>query len=349
MRFAQQRPRTPLVGSWALLAVATMLATACGVGERPTLGAQLLTSTTQAVTVIEEPASAEVASSEAQDTADPLREVGELGDTPPVLMSPAGIVLAVVGIDDGGYVVQTPCGEQAVMAWGQPISHAEVVLDPGHGGDERGAIGPDGETEAELNLDIARRAATKLQNSGVTVVLTRTGDYRIPIRARAAIADRLGASAFVSIHHNSPSVSPSDTPGTEVYVQVGSDTSRRLGGLVYEEVISHISVFDVEWTSAAETGVLTVLNPSGENAYGINRHPETPAILAELAYISNPAEATLLATDEYRDSAANALSRGIVRFLESDDPGSGFVEQPRLFTPSGATGGVAGCVDPILE
>lgn len=228
---------------------------------------------------------------------------------------------------------------------------AEVVIDPGHGGDESGALGPSGETEADLNLNVARRAAAILDSRGITVALTRTSDYRVPIRVRAAIADQLGASVLVSVHHNAPTPTPgpANGPGTEVFIQANSEESRRLGGLLYDEIVAALGVFDADWASRTDAGVLTVVNDSGEDAYGVNRYPETTSALAELAYLSNPTEAVVLATDEYRQAAASAVATAIVRFLETDAEGSGFIAEPRLFTPSGATGGDEGCVDPPLE
>ncbi|MCP3989589.1 MAG: N-acetylmuramoyl-L-alanine amidase [Actinomycetia bacterium] len=281
-----------------------------------------------------------------------LAPLDALGPLPPALITPSGVLVPVVGADDdGGYLITTPCGNEASIAWGQPLRHADVVLDAGHGGDERGALGPSDESEAELNLDIARRTATTLEREGISVALSRTGDYRIPISLRAAIADRLEAELFVSIHHNSPTPTPGPTngPGSEVYIQNNSPESRRLGGLVYEEIVRTLSQFDADWASRGDAGVLSVVNEAGEDAYGINRYPTTPSVLAELAYISNPTEALVLSTDEYRQAAANALTVAIIRYLDTDDAGSGFVDQPRLEPPSGATGGSDGCVDPSLE
>lgn len=275
-----------------------------------------------------------------------------LGAAPPTIITPTGILVPVIAVDQAGvYTVQTPCGAEAELRWGQPLRSVDVVIDPGHGGDEEGAIGPSGETEAELNLDIARRTAASLDAEGVSVALTRTGDYRVPIRTRAAIADRLGASVLLSIHHNSPTPTPGPTngPGTEVYVQSGSDESARLGGIVHEELVAALAVFDADWASSSNAGVLTVVNDSGEDAYGVNRYPLTVSALAELAYLSNPTEALVLATDEYRQSAAQALTRAVIRYLASDEAGTVVNAEPRLFTPSGATGGPEGCIDPPLE
>jgi N-acetylmuramoyl-L-alanine amidase len=320
----------------------------CAVGERPTLTEEAMED--GAGGVLDGGAvGASVGPGTDEDAVTALPSVEALGDAPPVVVSPAGVLVPVLERTDAGYLVQTPCGNEAELLWGQPIREVEVVLDAGHGGDERGAIGPNGATEAELNLDVAQRTATLLDAQGVSVALVRTGDYRIPIGTRAAIADQLEAAAFVSIHHNSPTpANPSDGPGTEVYVQVSSDASRRLGGLVYEEVTAALSVFDVGWAARTDAGVLTVVNDAGEDAYGINRHPAAPTALVELAYLSNPNEAVLLATDEYKQAAAAALASAAVRFLDTADPGSGFVAEPRLFNPSAATGGSAGCVDPPL-
>ncbi|MEL7208308.1 MAG: N-acetylmuramoyl-L-alanine amidase [Actinomycetota bacterium] len=340
-----------------------LLLGACAVGERPMLaddaalegrgaldGDPLTGGTEEAV----EGAAAAATTSTPPTVEGPAETppAEPAGDAPPTLITPTGMLVPVVGVDPAGvYTVQTPCGAEAQLRWGQPLRAVDVVIDPGHGGDEQGAIGPSGETEAELNLDIARRTAALLDAEGVTVALTRSGDYRVPIRMRAAIADRLGASVLLSIHHNSPTPTPGPTngPGTEVYVQSGSAESARLGGIVHEELVAALSVFDADWASSSSAGVLTVINDSGEDAYGINRYPLTVSALAELAYLSNPTEALVLATDEYRQSSAQALTRSLIRFLDDEAGGTAPNEEPRLFTPSGATGGPEGCVDPPLE
>ena len=266
-----------------------------------------------------------------------------------VLVSPSGVLLEVTGRTVAGWVVTTPCGATTELAGGQPVADVQVVLDPGHGGDEPGATDVPELSEAALNLSLARRTAEVLAERSITAVLTRDGDYRIPIDRRAALADAVGPEAFVSIHHNTPASRPSDTPGTEVYVQRTSGQSLRLGSLLYEEVVAALSAFDVEWTARDDAGVLVVLNDDGEDAYGIARHPRTTSALIEMAYLGNEAEAALLVTDEYLQAASVALADGIERFLTTDDFGSGRVDQPRTFNPSGASGGAAGCVDPLLQ
>lgn len=266
------------------------------------------------------------------------------------LLTATGVSVAVLAELESGYRVRTPCGAEAEVSWGTPLTGADVVLDPGHGGPvETGAVGPNGVAEGQLDLAVARATATELGRRGIDVALTRTADYQVPLQVRAQFADQLGASALVSIHHNAPDANPSDRPGTEVYVQDGVAESRRLGGLVWQHVVDALDDFGLTWTSAVDAGVLVALKDTGQQSYGMIRYPEIPAVLAELAYLSNPAEAELLATPEYRGAVSLALADAIEAWLRTEDPGAGFVEQPRTVTPSGLTGGVEACVDPVLE
>jgi len=336
-----------------LLVAGVVFLAGCAVGERPTLtgeGLDDVESLDGGAVAATVGAGAEPATTVADDPA--LDDLAALGDAPAVVVTSTGVVVPVLGRSEAGYAVRTPCGNDAEIVWGQPIGPVDVVLDPGHGGDEQGALGPSGQTEAEVNLDIARRAAVALEQRGFSVALTRTADYRITIPNRAAIANRLAPGALISIHHNSPSPDISEersTPGTEVYTQVASEDSTRLGGLVYEDVVAALSVFDAEWASRTDAGVLRVVNDSGQDAYGIVRRPEAPAVLVELAYLSNPTEAVVIGTGEYRQAAAEAIANALARFLSTADVGAGFVAEPRLFNPSADTGGSDGCVDPLLS
>lgn len=331
----------------AAVAGFSVLLTACITGERPVLTDETLPATT----LFAEDERTELPSSD--EVAEPEEPIPTTTMVKPedarALITPSGVVVPVLEASASEYVVRTPCGETATLTDGTPIGSAVVVIDPGHGGEETGAVGPNGLTEKELNLDVAERTKAELESRGFTVVLARTADYRIPLATRAEIGNRLEAEVMVSIHHNAPNWLDSETPGSEVFVQSDSDESRRLGGLIYEESVAALDQFDVAWTISNNPGTLVVLNSSGEDAYGMIRRPEMPAALAELGYLSNPPEAELFLTDEYRDVAAVALADAIERFLTTDDPGTGFVDEPRIFTPSGGSGGSGGCIDPELE
>lgn len=257
-------------------------------------------------------------------------------DSPPApvgIITPAGIPVAV---EEAGLVrhqVTTPCGNTAQVTGGVPLREVDVVLDPGHGGEiDTGAVGANGLAEKDLNLEVAQEAAGILNSRGILTVLTRTGDYATTLRVRANLADTLGATVLVSIHHNAPIQAPSPRPGTEVFYENGSADSRRLGGLIYERAITALSRFDVDWVAPSDAGVMAVLNSGGRDAYGMIRLPETTSVLAELGYIANPSEARLFATPLYAPAAGNAVAGGIIDYLESNEPGSGYVDN-RVFDP----------------
>ena len=334
------------------LLMAALFASACVQVERPELSDDTLpTVATSEVLTESSDESADVAGDEGPGSGllDPQMQF----DFRPVnaLITPTGVIVPVLSVNESDYLVKTPCGNEETLAWGTPLHTAEVVLDPGHGGEvETGAIGPNGLQEKNLNLDVAKRTARILEDRGISVVLTRTSDYRIPLIIRTEIAQAVDANLMVSIHHNAPNWLESDIPGTEIFVQTGTPESQRLGGILWEELVDALSQFDdVQWTAAADAGALEVLNKSGDDTYGMVRRPEMPAVLAELGYISNPSEAALFSTHRYIEVAATALADGIERWLATEDPGSGFVAEPRLFTPTGGTGGTTGCVDPDLE
>jgi N-acetylmuramoyl-L-alanine amidase len=264
------------------------------------------------------------------------------------LVTPTGVVVAVLEETANGYLVRTPCGNEEVVSGGTPIARVSVVLDPGHGGEiDTGAVGANGLIEKNLNLSLAQALEAKLIVRGVSVILTRTGHYASILGTRTALADHLGADLLLSVHHNAPTPGPSSQPGTEVFIQHDSAESRRLGGLVWQHVVQALSQFDISWSAAPDAGVLSVLSTRGNDAYGINRSPDTPSVLAELGYLSNPVEAELFATDEYVEAAAEALADAVGTYLNTDDPGSGFVAEPRVFNPQPGIGGSA-CVDPDL-
>ena len=269
--------------------------------------------------------------------------------TPPVAwIAPSGVVLAVVDTQDNTVQVITPCGDTATLTEGTPVHAVDVLLDPGHGGPvDTGAVAPTGLAEKEINLDVSTRAAELLNERGIATLLTRTGDYPIPIRTRAEYADRMGVTAVVSIHHNAPVAPASDIPGVEIFVQMETPESARLGGLLFEETMAALSQFDVDWDRSPDAGVMTVLNPDGLDAYGMVRLPNASAALIELGYVANRAEAELFATTVYVETAATAVADAVQRFLASSDPGTGFTEG-RVFRPNRGVGRDQ-CIEPDLE
>lgn len=268
-----------------------------------------------------------------------------------VLVTPNGLVLPIVGGGPGAWTVMTPCAKTATLANGTTIGGATVVLDPGHGGEETGAVGPGGLVERDLNLAVALKVKAALEREGATVVLTRTADYRIAIATRAEIAQKLKPPVFISIHHNGGNDEVGETPGTEVFFQIASPASKRLAGLLYEEEYAFFSTFtDVRWFSDLDAGAKFRPSQSGGDYYGMLRRTNgVTAVLSEAAFLSNAEEEAILVKPEVQQGEAEAITRAVRRFMLSDDPGSGFVDPYPRTEPAGPGGGTNGCTDPPLQ
>jgi N-acetylmuramoyl-L-alanine amidase len=266
-----------------------------------------------------------------------------------VIVSPRGVVLPVIGPGaSGGWRATTPCGNEVTLRDGERVTSVDFVLDPGHGGSEIGAAGPNDATEKALNLRVAEIVEWYLEEAGYTVLLTRTTDIRMPLRSRADIANALTPDAFVSIHHNGGATRKQSTPGTELFVDAGNPDSKRLGGLIFEELTERLSSYDAEWVGTWRNGVSARLNSEGADLYGIHRYtPGIVSVITEAGYLSNPSEATLYVANEVQWSHGRAIAEGLMRWKRTSDAGSGFLSDFVDDTSSG-TGGFDGCSDPSL-
>jgi N-acetylmuramoyl-L-alanine amidase len=268
-----------------------------------------------------------------------------------LVMTRTGVVAPVVGINaDGSVVIRTPCERTASVVGVTAVGPVDVLLDPGHGGNESGATGANGLPERVVNLAVAKYTEAALTAAGMHTLLTRTGDYRVTLVERANIAHAAAPRALVSIHHGG-SDGPRDGPGSEAYYQHKSADSRRLAGLIYEEVVKTLSKYPgVPWQADRDAGVKPRLNSSGGDYYGMLRNPApVVSVIAELLFLSNPPEAELVARTDVQKAEGEAVARGIVRYLTTNDPGSGYVDPYPRTEPAGGGGGLSGCVDPPLQ
>jgi N-acetylmuramoyl-L-alanine amidase len=266
-----------------------------------------------------------------------------------VIVSKTGVVLPVTRATATGWEVTTPCSNVALMTDGKPLTSATVVLDPGHGGKEPGAVGKGGLAEKVVNLAVVRQAQAALEKAGVAVVLTRTGDYDVTLDTRAQVALALKPRAFVSIHHNAEPDGPFPRPGSETYYQVASPDSKRLAGLLYEEVVKALSQYQVAWVADTDAGAKYRKGSSGDDYYGVLRKSHgVVGVLGELAYITDPAEEALLARPDVQAVEGQAVATAILRYLTTKDPGSGFTTPYPRTEPAGGGGTKLNCVDPPL-
>ncbi|CAA9222061.1 MAG: N-acetylmuramoyl-L-alanine amidase [uncultured Acidimicrobiales bacterium] len=326
------RRATPLA---LLLAVGCLLAS-CSDSREPPSGNRL------------EPLAEPAVDGQGVEPVEPAPPLAEGG--PRLIVSNKGVVLPVLGPAGDAFRVVTPCGNE-VAASGTPLTSIDVVIDPGHGGEETGAVGPGGLREKDLNLVVAAHAARSLQAQDVSVLLTRRADYRMTLAARGLVVEAIRPKVFVSIHHNAGATQPSPVgPGTEVYHQHASAESKRLSGLVYEDVKGYLAkARNVAWVAAERPGVVARVGASGNDYYGVLRRTQgTPAALIESAFISNRAEEALLQRRDVQKAEGEAIARGIVRYLRSPEPGSGFVAPFSSSAPAGRGGGAKSCQDPTL-
>ena len=211
---------------------------------------------------------------------------------------------------------------------GTPTPHAalnrppRIVIDPGHGGSEDGAVGRGGLKEKDLTLEIAQRLGDLLsKRAGAEVIYTRTGDLTVALDARAAVANQAGADLFVSIHANS-----SDDPaarGVETYYVVKSPSSNGSAPTPVAEQHklreSRKLAVDVQQALYHSfSGEKGVLNRGVKQApFVVLLDADMPSILAEVAFVTSPADEHKLGTAEGRQAVADALYRGIAEYLST--------------------------------
>lgn len=172
-----------------------------------------------------------------------------------------------------------------------------VVIDAGHGGDDPGAIGPGGTYEARVNLGLATALRQALEaRGGLNVVMSRTADFAVDLASRARLVQVLHPALFVSMHGNS-----CETPeigGLETYYR--HERSLPLARHLHADLVKALGRPD----RGVRQGRLFVL-----------RNPEIPSVLLESAYISNPQEEKLMASEPFQKELATALAGSIVDYL----------------------------------
>lgn len=166
-----------------------------------------------------------------------------------------------------------------------------IVLDPGHGGRDPGAIGPTGLTEAEVVLDIAQRTRRLLTVDGHECLMTRCTDEYVSLETRADFANQLHADLYMSIHCNA--FTNPESHGTETWYYDGSEQGKVLAVSMQEELVRRLGLWN---RGIKPTTTLSVL-----------RRTKMPAVLLELAFISNPEEEAMLRLDGVRTLAAVAI------------------------------------------
>jgi N-acetylmuramoyl-L-alanine amidase len=202
-----------------------------------------------------------------------------------------------------------------------PKSFAVVVLDPGHGGQDSGAM-CGGVMEKDVTLDVARRVDRLLDSQGIATLMTRLGDSYVSLADRAAFGNRVNESIFVSIHFNEDNKPVAS--GVESYYaahQIASGSalaswlpffsrppssspkpeSQSLAGFIQEALVARTRSVD-RGTQAKQFFVIANVT--------------SPAVLIEGGFITNKVELLKLASEDYRDQLAAAVADGILRYRD---------------------------------
>jgi len=219
-----------------------------------------------------------------------------------------------------------------------------VVLDPGHGGAQEGAVSPNGQLEKAVSLDVARRLKATLEHAGAEVLLTREQDALLALADRVTFANQARPDVFVSLHLNSMptrrlraklegvqtfflSASASGEDARRVAETENAD-SAGAGAPVPNDTLAFI-LSDLRRSEAhADSARLAyaihsrLVPASGGSDHGVQQAPfyvltgvEAPAVLVEFGFISHPEESKKLARPEYRDRIAQAIADGVLAFL----------------------------------
>lgn len=212
---------------------------------------------------------------------------------------------------------------QTMQAFGIVAFHADlfgkkgrVVLDAGHGGEDGGAVGINGEKEKDINLRIALELERYLKQGNFEVIMIRDGDYSVGDQSLKTIAQRKrsdtknrlqtinesGECVFISIHQNH--FSESKYHGAQVFYSTNRPESALLAETIRKNIVESIQPDNKRENKEA-----------GKNIY-LMYHANVPAVLVECGFLSNLEEASNLTSEEYQKDVAAAIYNGLLDYLQ---------------------------------
>lgn len=183
-----------------------------------------------------------------------------------------------------------------------------ICLDPGHGGNRPGAIGPTGLRESEVALKVAQSAAWHLSDQDLEVVLTRSLDEHISLSRRVEIANEHQVDCFVSIHCNS--FTGRGPEGIETLYGAIWPQSKALAHTIQQSLISGSP-------GHRDRGIKRSPSPAYPRRLHVLSVSDWPAVLTELEFISNPEQERWLADENTQTSLGWYIARGIIQWLRS--------------------------------
>ena len=225
-----------------------------------------------------------------------------------------GIISTILLISLFVFVFQVASSKQTVQTFSLPVSNKVIVLDAGHGKPDEGAQSSNGTTEAETNLKITLKVQSLLEQSGATVVLTRSDENAIydldkttlrqkkisDIHNRVKIGNESSADIFVYIHLNK--ISQQQYYGWQCFYKQNDEKSTALAKSLQENLNDSIQKENKR------------VSMKLDNVY-IIKHVEIPISIVECGFLSNPEEETQLLSDDYQNRLAWGIYNGIMDYF----------------------------------
>mgnify|MGYP001157836617 CR=1 FL=1 len=183
-----------------------------------------------------------------------------------------------------------------------PLQGWRIVVDAGHGGEDRGVCYfPDALIEKEINLDMANRLGAALAAAGAEIFYTRTDDVFVSLEDRAEHANAVQADLFISLHVNRIPNHP-ECFGAQTFYYPTSEASKAFAEFIQAELLR----VDPENYRQIQSGNYKVL-----------RLTNMPAVIVEIAFMTNERDRRLLQDDAYRDAITQAIVAGVIGYVES--------------------------------
>lgn len=183
----------------------------------------------------------------------------------------------------------------------QPNGRRVVIIDPGHGGSDPGAIGIGGLRETDITLAISQEVVRLLQQQGLQAYLTRTDESReVDLPPRVALAKQMRGDVFVSIHANSINLSRPDINGTETYFAPGAIAGKELAETILNSITRNVNIQSRGMHSAR---------------FYVIRNTPMPATLIETGFVTGAEDAPKLRDPTFQRQMAAAIAQGIIEFL----------------------------------
>ncbi|MCP3029603.1 N-acetylmuramoyl-L-alanine amidase CwlD [Halobacillus sp. A5] len=210
--------------------------------------------------------------------------------------------------------------KDTMQSWSSPLFGKVVVIDPGHGGPDAGASGANGTEEKGITLNLSNYLKDYLQEAGAIVYLTREDDRDLSdnpistkygslsarkaedIRNRIDIINGAKADLFVSMHLNAST--SSGWRGAQTFFNPNKEDSKRLAEAVQEEIKDNLENTNRE--------------PAGLRNIYILKHADSPGVLVEAGFLTNPQERELLESEDYQRKVAASIYRGILKYTTEE-------------------------------